>query len=345
MRLVAGLALAAIVSAALAWVWVLRAMDRPIDTAGESLLYELRAGTSITGLARDLADRHIIDTPAAFRLYARLTRSDGLLKAGEYRLTADMTSRDVLTLLRSGRVLQRVITFVEGWTFEAWRAHLSTFDAIDHTLVTASDADIMDRLGKPDTHPEGQFFPDTYQYTRGESDLSILRRAHRRMEDTLREEWARATRRPALSTRYDALILASIVEKETGYEPDRDVIASVFLNRLAQNMRLQSDPTVIYGLAARYRGDLVKSHLSEETPHNTYIIHGLPPTPICNPGLASIRAAMNAPPTDYLYFVARGDGRSEFSETLEEHNRAVVRFQKAGRVDDYRSTPAPGPNR
>lgn len=344
-RFIVGAVFAALVVAALGWAWLVSAMNRPVNLQ-HAMVYDLAPGTSITGLARDLADRHVVDTPAlAFHLYARLTRADGLLKAGEYRLTADMTTRDLLALFRSGKVVQRVITFVEGWTFAEWRRHLSTFDAIEHVSMAESDADIMDRLGKPEVDPEGQFFPDTYQYTRGESDLSILRRAHRRMMDTLRNEWARATRKSALPTRYDALILASIVEKETGYEPDRELIASVFLNRLARNMRLQSDPTVIYGLADDYKGDLVKSHLSEKTPYNTYVIRGLPPTPICNPGLASIRATMNAPPTRYLYFVARGDGSSEFSETLEQHNRAVVRFQKAGRVDDYRSTPAPAPKR
>ena len=315
------------------------AVERDIRIDAGSLVYNLPKGASINSLSVDLSDRGILSTPPRlFRLYARLTRREGRLKAGEYRLEPGMTNKSLLALFRSGKVIQRQITFVEGWTFAEWRQALAGQVGLEHTIDGMAGSDLMKALGDPGVPPEGQFFPDTYHFTRGESDMSILKRAHERMTETLAKEWRDASDAAAFDNPYQALILASIVEKETGYEPDRPKIARVFINRLAKRMRLQSDPTIIYGMKD-FNGDLTRADLSADSPYNTYVSRGLPPTPICNPGLNSIHATLNPAPGDYYYFVARGDGSSEFSATLEQHNKAVARFQKAGRVKDYRSAP------
>ena len=325
---------------AAAGIYVHMALGRDIRIDAGRLVYEVPRGATIKSLSADLAARDILATPASvFRLYARLTRGRGRLKAGEYQLTPGMTERALLALFRSGNVVQRQITFVEGWTFGQWRHALAGQIGIQHTIFGDSGHDIMKALGAGEVSPEGEFFPDTYHYTKGQTDISILRRAHERMKETLLQEWRQGSDSAAFKSPYQALILASIVEKETGYAPDRPKIARVFINRLGRNMKLQSDPTIIYGLKD-FDGDLTRADLSVRSPYNTYILRGLPPTPICNPGLDSIRATLNPDPGNYYYFVARGDGSSQFSETLKEHNKAVARFQKAGRVNDYRSTPA-----
>lgn len=322
-----------------ATVYLNLALEQDIRIDAGSLVYNLPKGASINSLSVDLSNRDILSAPPRlFRLYARLTQSEGRLKAGEYRLTPGMTNKSVLALFRSGKVIQRQITFVEGWTFAEWRQALAGQIGLEHTIDNMSGSDIMKSLGDAGVSPEGQFFPDTYHFTRGETDLSILKRAHERMTETLAKEWQDASDAVAFANPYEALILASIVEKETGYAPDRPKIARVFINRLAKRMRLQSDPTIIYGMKD-FNGDLTRADLSTDSPYNTYVSRGLPPTPICNPGLDSIHATLNPAPGDYYYFVARGDGSSEFSATLEEHNKAVARFQKAGRVKDYRSVP------
>lgn len=333
--IVAVIAVAAVAAAG----WTDAVVKRPIRLDAGTLDYVVPRGANLRGVISDLRARHILEGPGLlWRFYARVTRHEGPIKAGEYELSPGMTGASVLSLLRSGKVIQREITFVEGWTFRHWRERLAGQQGVEHTLADISGRDIMKQLGAGDISPEGQFFPDTYHFTLGESDLSILARAHERMTATLKEAWAHSARPPVLKSPYEALILASIVEKETGYAPDRPKIARVFINRLANNMRLQSDPTTIYGIKD-FNGDLTRANLAKPTPYNTYVIRGLPPTPICNPGLDAIRSALNPDPGDYYYFVGRGDGRSEFSKTLKQHNDAVTRFQKAGRVDDYRSAP------
>jgi len=320
-------------------LYVSAAADRHIHIDGERLVYEVPRGGNVNSIMSDLDRRGILTAPVtAIRVYARATRFMGQIKAGEYELSGDMTASSLLRLFRSGKVIQRQITFVEGWTFRDWRDALRQQEALEHTLDPVSDDDVMELLGAPGVYPEGQFFPDTYHYTRGETDLSILARAHQRLEDTLQREWDRGWHPSVLPTPYEALILASIVEKESGHPADRPKIARVFINRLAANMRLQSDPTIIYGLKD-FAGNLTRADLADKSPYNTYVVRGLPPTPICNPGVDAIVATLNPDPGNYLYFVARGDGTSEFSETLEAHNAAVARFQKGGRVKDYRSAP------
>jgi UPF0755 protein len=274
-----------------------------------------------------------------FRAYGLATAGQGSLKAGEFLLDEGFNGRQVLQHFRQGQVIQHSITFPEGWRFIDWRVHLASKTKIRVTIQGLADAEIMTLLGVPGQHVEGQFFPDTYQYAKGETDISILRRAHRRMTQALRKAW-RNRADDTLNSDQEALILASIIEKETGFAPDRGKIASVFINRLRQGMRLQTDPTVIYGLTD-FDGDLTRAHLRQSTPYNTYRNKGLPPTPICNPGLASIEAASNPASTEFLYFVAQGDGKSYFSTSLAEHNAAVSRFQGQARREGYRSTPEP----
>ncbi|XOV88726.1 MAG: endolytic transglycosylase MltG [Pseudomonadota bacterium] len=312
------------------WAWV--SLDRPLHLE-QPMIYDLARGGTIDSVAVDLSAAGVLPVPSIlFRLYARLTSQRGHLQAGEYELTAGMDTPALLDLLRSGRVLVREITFVEGWTFADWRRHLADHEKIVQTLAGDTDEALMAKMGFPGDFPEGRFFPDTYHYVSNETDLSILRRAHERMRLTLAREWEQANPPGVLTSPYEALILASIVEKETGFEPDREIIAGVFVNRLLKNMRLQSDPTVIYGITD-FNGDLTRRDLVASTPYNTYTVAGLPPTPICNPGLASIRATLNPAPVPYYYFVARGDGSSQFSVTLQEHNRAVAIYQKGGRQD------------
>ena len=301
-------------------------LDSPLNIA-ESLDYEVQRGATVTSIAHDVEQYTDVD-PLFFRVYARVTSGAGNVKAGEYKLQPGMSSKNLLALFRSGKVIQRTITFPEGWTFLQWRARLAESADVRQTIQGLTDFAVMKALGQPRLFPEGQFFPDTYAYVKNESDLEILRRANAKMKTILAKEWQRRATGDALVSQQDALVLASIIEKETGAAADRGMIARVFVNRLDRDMKLQSDPTVIYGLGAEFDGDLKRRHLREDQPYNSYFHKGLPPPPICSPGLESIRAALDPDPGDFLYFVARGDGGSYFSTSLEEHNRAVNRFQR-----------------
>jgi UPF0755 protein len=253
---------------------------------------------------------------------ARVTRQANAIKAGSYEVEAGVTPLALLAKLTRGDVSQAELAIIEGWNFRQLRAALDRHPDLRHDSAGLSDAELLARIGSTASHPEGLFFPDTYLFSRRSSDLDVLRRAHRHMLEVL--GWASA-RRAALQDPYQALIMASIVEKETGQAADRPMVASVFVNRCS-GMLLQTDPTVIYGLGEAFDGNLRKRDLLADTPYNTYTRPGLPPTPIAMPGVAALRAALNPPATDYLYFVARGDGSSEFSRTLDEHNRAVAQY-------------------
>lgn len=313
-------------------------LTKPVVLPGETLIYEVKPGTSLTAVTSDLVARGIINLPAwMYRLYGSLTQSQGSLKAGEFEIVNTMDAITLLLKLRQGPVLQHQITFPEGWRFRDWREELARHSLLQQSLASMPDEALMALLGDASRDPEGQFFPDTYQYVKGETDIAILRRAHRRMVDALSKAW-RNRQDKTLASPYEALILASIVEKETGFSLDRGKIARVFVNRLQAGMRLQTDPTVIYGVPD-FDGDLTRQHLRQVTAYNTYLKAGLPPTPICNPGLASIRAVLDPTPGDYLFFVAQGDGRSFFSATLAEHNQAVDRYQRGQRSQNYQSAP------
>ncbi len=302
-----------------------------IDTA-QTLL--IQPGDHLRGLGRQLAAKGWLPwTVFQFDVYNRLTANRGHIKSGEYLLEPGLTVPQLLNKLRSGEVIQRAITFPEGWTTEQWLAALSA-----NPVLKDNSPEVLVRSLGDLRALEGHWYPDTYLFTRGDSALSILNRAKRAMDTALATSWSNRSDQTAVETPEQALILASMIEKETGYEGDRKLIASVFNNRLRLGMKLQSDPTVIYGLEG-FDGDLKRRHLSLAHAYNTYVIDNLPAGPICHPGLASLEAALNPAPSAYLYFVAKGDGRSHFSETLEEHNRAVVQYQKSGRVENYRSAP------
>jgi UPF0755 protein len=264
-------------------------------------------------------------------LIARLTAFQGPILAGEYAVEDDFNAVQLLAVLRKGDTVQRTVTFLEGWAFDQWRSHLRKQKQIRPDSALLTDIEIMQRIRLDEslagTNPEGWFFPDTYFYSAGDSDLDLLQRAHKAMLGQLEVAWLKRDQQETQLTRYESLILASMIEKETGRLTDRTKIAAVFLNRLKRGMRLQSDPTVIYGLGKEYDGNLVRADLLGDTAHNTYVHKGLPPTPISMPGQESINSVMHPARTDYLYFVARGDGSSEFSRTLQAHNRAVRLYQ------------------
>ena len=269
--------------------------------------------------------------PLQFEALARALGRQRDIKAGNYQLAEPVTPLELLEKLTRGDVTQAEVRLIEGWTFAQFRAALDASADLRHDSKDLPEAEILKRVGATESHPEGLFFPDTYLFGRGTSDLAVLRRAYHAMQRHLNEEWEKRDAAAPYRTPYEALIMASIIEKETGKAGERDLIGGVLANRLRIGMRLQVDPTIIYGLGSAFDGNLKRSHLAEDGPYNTYTRAGLPPTPIAMPGLASLRSAMRPAKTDKLYYVSRGDGSSHFSRTVEEHNRAVSRYQRRGR--------------
>jgi len=266
-----------------------------------------------------------------FELLARSQGKVRDIKAGSYEILQPVTPLQLLQKLTRGDVSQAEVRLIEGWTFAQFRAALDASPDLRHETKGLDDAQILARLQASETHPEGLFFPDTYLFGKGSSDQAVLRRSYRAMARHLKEEWeGRDAKAVPYRTPYEALTMASIIEKETGQAGERDLIGGVLVNRLRIGMRLQVDPTIIYGLGASFDGNLKRSHLVEDGPYNTYMRAGLPPTPIAMPGLASLRAAMRPGKTDAMYYVSRNDGSSQFSRTLEEHNRAVAKYQLRG---------------
>jgi UPF0755 protein len=293
--------------------------------------FEIRPGLGLKGAAQAMVEAGVGVVPWQFSLLGRVSGRDRNIKAGSYEVGAGVTAWQLLEKLTAGDVTQTEVVIVEGKTFRELRAKLDAHPDLRHDSAGLSDCEILHRIGAPVHHPEGRFFPDTYLFARQSSDLAIYRRAYQAMQRRLAAAWE--NRDPSVPYRNigEALIMASIVEKETGHPADRGKVASVFVNRLKRGMLLQTDPTVIYGLGEKFDGNLRKIDLLTDTPYNTYTRAGLPPTPISLPGMASIQAALNPPATDYLYFVAKGkggDGTSVFSRTLEEHNRAVDKYQR-----------------
>ena len=319
--------LAAGAAGAIAW-WANKWLHEPIAGLQEQTTFEVPRGASTRNVAAALQARGLLDQPQVWIVWSRLARHDVALKAGEYELQPGLTPRSLMALLSSGQVLLHSITFIEGSTFADVRNALVATDTVLNENANRSDADIMRALGEPDVHPEGQFFPDTYRFPRGTSDLELLTIAHRRMQDELRKAWEGRAQDLPLASSYEALILASIVEKETALERERAQIAGVFVERLRRGMRLQTDPTVIYGMGVNYDGNIRRTDLSRDTPYNTYTRPGLPPTPIAMPGQESLQAAVQPDVSGALFFVATGagDGSHYFSKTLAEHNQAVRRY-------------------
>jgi UPF0755 protein len=290
---------------------------------------DVSRGTSFKGIVAELRQQGLSTaSPWYWRLLAEQMHVAGKLHAGEYALTPGITPRQLLADMAAGKVLQRNFTIVDGWTFAELRRALAQADVLQHDTSGLDDAAIMQRIGAGGEVPEGRFLPETYAYVKGDSELDILRRAHAAMERTLAALWAGRAPDLPLATPYEALILASIVEKETGRADERAKIAGVFVRRLEDHMLLQTDPSVIYGMGARYDGNIRRSDLVADTPYNTYTRPGLPPTPIALPGRPAIEAALHPAPGDALYFVARGDGSHVFSSTLAEHSRNVDCYQR-----------------
>lgn len=332
-----GLLLAGLLLAFAGWQQQV-ALQRPLAIAEERLI-EVPAGATPSGVLNRLEDEGVLDGAFWLRLYWRFNLDGKALHSGEYRLTPGQTGRDLLDLWRRGEVVQYSLTLVEGWSFQQLRAALVSQERLEQTLASLDDAAVMQRLGLEGQHPEGRFFPDTYRYVRGMRDIDLLRQAHERLTRVLDEEWGQRAEGLPYREPYQALIMASLVEKETGVAEEREAIAGLFIRRLRLGMLLQTDPAVIYGLGERYAGNLTRAHLREPTPYNTYLNPGLPPTPIAMVGREAIHAALHPAAGDSLYFVARGDGTHVFSRTLDEHNRAVREFQLKRR-GDYRSSPA-----
>ncbi|HCI53133.1 MAG TPA: endolytic transglycosylase MltG [Gallionella sp.] len=290
--------------------------------------FSLNQGGSLTTVARQFEQAGLLDSPKLFVLFARLQGRAGKIKAGVYQLDHAVSKMELLDMITQGNVSLGQITLIEGWNFRQLRSALDANPHIRHDTQGLSDRDILQRIGAAEMHPEGLFFPETYSVAAGSSDIELLKMAYKLMQQRLNEAWQARAPGLMLETPYQALILASIVEKETGVASDRPMIAGVFTNRLRIHMMLQTDPSVIYGLGDAFDGNLRKRDLTSDTPYNTYTRAGLPPTPIALPGAGALKAALHPAKTDALYFVARGDGSSKFSSNLSEHNRAVYQYQK-----------------
>ena len=301
---------------------------RHLPMRSDPTVFSVPAGASLRAAAQ-VIEAAGVDLPAwQLELLARVMGRSSKIKAGSYEVDEGLTALTLLDKLTRGDVTQGEIVLVEGKTFRQFRAAMNEHPDLAHDSLKLSDTQILARLGAKEPHPEGLFFPDTYLFNKGGSDFDVLRRAYKAMQPKLAAVWERRESTLPVKTPYELLILASIVEKETGLPADRPQIAAVFVNRLRRGMLLQTDPTVIYGLGERFDGNLRKIDLQTDTPWNTYTRPGLPPSPIAMPGLASLQAAAKPPPSDMLYFVARGDGSSEFSESLDQHNSAVAKYQK-----------------
>lgn len=320
--------------------WMLHsALEQPLNLTQEQLL-DVPAGATPTGTFNRLESEGLLKDAFWLRLYWRFNRAGVPLHSGEYRITPGMDVRALLSLWQRGEVVQYSLTLVEGWNFRQVRAALAKNEKLQQTLSGLSDSEVMTKLGHKDVFAEGRFFPDTYRFVRGMTDAELLEKAYDRLDSVLAQEWQKRSPDAPYTEPYQALIMASLVEKETGVPQERGQIAGVFVRRMQQGMLLQTDPTVIYGLGERYTGKLTRAHLREANPYNTYMNAGLPPTPIAMVGREAIHAALNPVAGNSLYFVARGDGSHVFSDDLDSHNNAVREFQLKRRAD-YRSSPAP----
>lgn len=329
MRLLKVLSVAAtvaVLSAFAAYHYWQSRLEAPIAIE-QSTLYEVPQGAGFDRVMADLSQRGIIAEDWPFRIWARISGDRLLqLRAGEFMLEPGMKGREVIRLLSSDRVVTYPLTIPEGWTFKQMRSLLAAAPKLTHRTANMSDSEVMAALGHSDQHPEGRFFPDTYFYHKGSSDLDVMRQAYERMQSSLAEIWQARDNDLPFDTAYQALIMASLIERETGAAGERRQIAGVFKRRLEKGMRLQTDPTVIYGMGDSYDGNITRADLRQATAYNTYVINGLPPTPIALPGQASMEAAVSPADGDTFYFVSKGDGSHHFSRTLSEHNAAVRRY-------------------
>lgn len=324
-RLFAPLALIGLLGAGAAWWAYAQAIEAPLSFGRG--VFEIERGDTLTRIADRLVARGTLREPWSLRLLAKRQGTSTRIKAGDYKFPDGINLREFLDRIVTGRGQVDVkLTILEGWTFRQMREALADANKITHETADWSDEKIMEALGQKGVHPEGQFYPDTYYYRSKDSDLAILKRAHKRMQRKLAEAWDNRVDGLQLDTPYEALIMASIIEKESWIHDEQPIIAGVFYNRLKKGMRLQTDPTVIYGVGLDFDGDITRAHLKTDSPYNTYTRHGLTPTPISLPGAHSLKAATRPSETDAFYFVAKGEGKHQFSKTLAEHNRAVRKY-------------------
>lgn len=339
----AALLLATTLGVALLLTWIHHRLDAPLPIPEQGMLFQIAPGETLAGIGRRLEEADLLPHPWLLRAWARYSDQDSRIRRGEYRLEPGLSTRDLLALLTSGRVVQYQITLPEGITLAEALRRLAKAPALDAVLSGPEDPALL-ALANPHTSAEGLFLPETWRYERGDTDLGLLTRAHSALQAELMAAWEARPEGLPYANPYDALIMASIVERETGVPEERQEIAGVFVRRLQLGMRLQTDPTIIYGLGDAYDGNLRRSHLQDaDNRYNTYRHDGLPPTPIALPGRAAIQAALQPAQGDTLYFVARGDGTHVFSRSLEAHARAVRKYQLNRRAD-YRSSPPPQDN-
>lgn len=301
---------------------------QPITTQAELIPFTVLPGTGVGAAAREISAAGVPVNPFLLSTLARLTQKSGKIKAGSYELKPNTTPRGLIDQMVRGEFAQESLTIIEGWTFRQMREAVANNKGLRHDTATLSDAELMEKISREYKAPEGMFFPDTYLFAKGASDLAIYKQAHSTLLNKLNAAWEKRAEGLPYTTPYQALVMASIVEKETGKESERPLIAAVFVNRLKRGMMLQTDPTVIYGIGHRFDGNIRKRDLETDTPYNTYMRIGLPPTPIALPGERSLAAALGPATSEALYFVSRGDGSSHFSDNLPDHNRAVNKFQR-----------------
>lgn len=327
-RSLLGLFFAALLCAGSLYWFYTEGLNRPLPLS-ENRVYQLNSGSSLRDVGFELAEAGIFDYPTAIGWIAaaRLEGKASRIKAGEYEIPAHSTPNNILSLFISGKTRLHTITLYEGWNFRQVMAEINKHPKLDHQLKGLGDAEIMEKLGYPGIHPEGRFFPETYYFSAGMTDISFLKRAYHFMEKELAQAWSGRQPGLAINNAEELLILASIIEKETGVDSEYPVISGVFMRRLYQGMRLQTDPTVIYGIGESFDGNLRRVDLTTDTPYNTYTRAGLPPTPISMPGRNALQGAANPQRGDELYFVAKGDGSHYFSATLPEHECAVITYQ------------------
>lgn len=312
--------------------WLTYYAKTPLNLNPNAQEITIKQGSSLRSIANQLKSQGVIKQAWSFIVLARLLHKESELQAGDYTLNKNITPYQLLLSLNHGKTTQGSITWIEGKTFLQMREKLARNDAVKHTILRMTDKEILRLVGANESHPEGLFFPDTFYFDRGTEDIVLLKRSYSIMKTKLEAAWNGREKDLPYKNAYQALIMASIIEKETGQAKERPMIAGVFVNRLKIGMRLQTDPTVIYGIGERYDGNIRKKDLETDTPYNTYTRNGLPPTPIAMPGLASIEAALHPASTKALYFVGRGDGSHAFSDNLAQHNQAVAKYQLRRRV-------------
>lgn len=316
-----------LIASVLLTVWMVKYAKTSLKLTPQAQEITIKPKSGLKSIANQLVEQKVLRSAWPFIVLGKVLRKEPYLQAGDYTLNKNITPYQLLLSLNHGKTTQGSITFIEGKTFKEMRAKLVQNDAIKNTIQNLSDAQVMAIVGKGERHAEGLFFPDTFYFDRGTPDTVILKRAYDGMQTKLSKAWNNKAPNLPYENSYDALIMASIIEKETGKASERTTIAGVFVNRLRIGMRLQTDPTVIYGMGDQYDGNIRRKDLLKDTPHNTYTRKGLPPTPIAMPGLASIEAALHPEKTKALYFVGKGDGSHVFSSSLAEHNRAVYQYQ------------------